>query len=412
MAFPSIVPSTVLGKNAPSNRINIAMIGMGRQAIHANLPPFLHSNDTKVVAICDVDRWRLDQGKAKVDDFYGNSDCKSYTDWREIIKRDDIDAVMNSTPDHWHVPISLEAVKAGKHVCHEKPLSISVSEGRILADAAEKSGVVFRTDTECRSNAYMQRVALLTLNGYLGKVKHIEVGVPDSDKGAVGDPTPMPVPDELDYEMWTGPAEMKPYTVDRVHKPKEFGRPGWMRCSATAEGIVTNWGTHLIDVAQLVNDTERTGPVSVEGTGKFGSGIWDVMQTFDLHYEYADGVTLHYLTDRPYIRVEGEDGWIYAPWGYAQIEAKDKSILYIREFDRQIADRAHKEDFIYAIKNNRPTMIDAEIGHRTCSMCQIGLIAVRVGKKLAWNPEAERFTNSDEANEMLTRSYRQPWDIV
>ena len=192
------------------------MIGMGRQAHYSNLPGFLHSDDARVIAVCDVDQWRLDNAKKKVDDHYQNSECKAYTDWREIISRDDVDAVMNSTSDQWHVPISLLAVNAGKHVCCEKPISLSVAEGRILADAAKKKGVVFRTDTECRTNGYMHKTAILTRNGYIGKVKHIKVGVPAGDKGAVGNPEPMPVPPELDYEMWTGPAPMKPYCVDAM----------------------------------------------------------------------------------------------------------------------------------------------------------------------------------------------------
>ncbi len=413
-AFPSIVSSTVFGKNAPSNRINVAMVGMGRQAYYSNLPGFLYPDDTQVIAVCDVDKWRLDNAKKKVDEHYQNSDCKAYTDWREVIVRDDVDAVMNSTSDQWHVPISLAAVRTGKHVSCEKPISLSIAEGRLLADAVKKHGVVFRTDTECRTNSYMHKAALLTRNGYIGKVKHIKVGVPPQDKNKEGDATPTSVPAELDYEMWTGPAPMKPYCVDRVHPPKSYTRPGWMRCRPTCEGVVTNWGTHLLDVAQLANNTERTGPVSVEGTGKFGTGIWDVLQLFEIHYEYADGITLDYVTDRAYVRIEGDEGWIFAPWlGRDRIQAHDESILRIKkkDFKIQIPQREDKHDFIYAIKNNCNTMVDAEVGHRTCSMGQIGHVAVQLGKKLSWDPKTEKFTNSDDANRMLTISYRNPWDL-
>jgi myo-inositol 2-dehydrogenase/D-chiro-inositol 1-dehydrogenase len=411
--FPSIVPSSVFGKHAPSNRINVAMIGIGRQAIYSNLPAFLHSDDTKVVAVCDVDEWRLDNAKRKVDEFYKNTDCKAYTDWREIIERDDVDAVMNSTSDQWHVPISLLAVRSGKHVSCEKPISLSIAEGRILSDAVKEQGVVFRTDTECRTNSYMHKAAELTRNGYFGKIKRIEVGVPAGDKDKVGNATSTPVPAEMDYEMWTGPAPMKPYSVDRVHKPQSYDRPGWMRCRTTCEGIITNWGTHLLDVAQLANNTERTGPVSVEGTGKFGSGIWDVLQTFNVHYQYANGVRLDYLTDRPYIRIEGDEGWIFAPWGGRdRLQAHDETILRIKQkdFKIQLLQREDKQDFIYAIKNNCNTMVDAEVGHRACSMGQIGHIAVQLGQKLNWDPTAEKFKNNDQANEMLKRTYRKPWD--
>ena len=194
---PVVLPNTVFGKNAPSKRINVGMIGMGRQAIHVNLPPFLMMPEVQVVALCDVDGWRLAEAKAIVDAHYGNSDCAVYRDFRELLARDDIDAVMNSTPDHWHVPISLAAVKAGKHVSCEKPLTLSIEQGRMLADAVKEKGAVFRTDTECRSHADMHRVVELVRNGYVGKVTHLDVGVPQADM-AGGNPEPMPVPEELE----------------------------------------------------------------------------------------------------------------------------------------------------------------------------------------------------------------------
>ena len=414
--FPAIVPSSVLGKGAPSNRITIAMIGMGRQALYANLKPFLNSADARVLAVCDVDRWRLEQARQAVDQHYQNSDCRAYADWREVLARTDIDAVMNSTPDHWHVPISLAAVRLGKHVSCEKPLTLSVAEGRVLADAVTKHGVTFRTDSECRSDAYMHKTAELVCNGYLGRIKRIEVGVPTGDV-AGGSPTPEPVPDDLDYEMWVGPAPLKPYAVDRVHPVRAYTRPGWMRCRDTCEGMVTNWGAHMIDVAQQSHDSERTGPMSVEGKGEYpaaGSGLWDVLLNFQIQYRYADGVVLDYHTDKgAFLRVEGEDGWIHAPWLGGQMTASDPAILRtkLKDSDVRLPQRQDKEDFLYGIKHKATTMADAEVGHRTCSMCQLGHIAIQRGRKLQWNPETERFTDDDEANRMLSTSYRAPWRL-
>ena len=415
-AFPTVVPSSVFGRTAPSNRITVGMIGMGRQAYHANLKPFLYSEDSQVVAVCDVDRWRLDKAKEAVDKHYGNADCQACTDWREIVARDDVDAVMNSTPDHWHVPISLAAVRRGMHVSCEKPLTLSIAEGRVLADAVEKHGVVFRTDSECRTDAYMHKTAELVRNGYIGRIKRIEVGVPTGDK-AGGDPTPMPVPEELDYEMWIGPAPKKPYTLDRVHPLHSYKRPGWMRCRDTCEGMVTNWGAHMIDVAQQTHDSDRTGPVSVEGEGRYpapDSGLWDVLLNFEIQYRYADGVVLDYRTARgPYLRVEGEDGWIHAPWLGGQMTASDPAILRIKlkDSDVHLPQRQDKEDFLYGIKHGGETMADAEVGHRTCSMCQLGHIAIQRGRRLEWNPDTERFANDEEANAMLSKSYREPWGL-
>lgn len=421
VAAPMIVPSTVFGKSPPSNRINLGMIGVGRQGRKINLATLVHMREEKhggvqIVAVCDVDRWRMRNAKAKVDEVYKTSDCREHADWREVIARDDVDAIMNSTPDHWHVPISLAAIRAGKHVSCEKPLTLSIAEGRVLADAAKKHGVVFRTDSECRSHAYMHKTAQLVRNGYIGEVKRIAVGIPRGDK-AGGKADRMPVPPELDYDMWVGPAPLKPYTVDRVHKPKSYARPGWMRCLDTCEGMVTNWGTHLIDVAQLVNNTERTGPVSVEGTGRYpapGSGLWNVLLDMKVQFRYANGVVLDYFIDVPYLRVEGTEGWIQAHWhSRGGLTAHDKSIFRIKlkDTDVRFPQRSDKDDFVHGIRKKAPTMADAEIGHRTCSMGQLAHIAIKRGRRLAWDPDAERFVGDDEANGMLHRSYRGPWGL-
>ena len=415
--FPTIVSCTIFGKHAPSNRITIGMIGMGRQARYSNVKFFLHAREARVVAVCDVDKWRLDNAKQDVDKHYGNKDCRSCTDWRELIARDDIDAVMVSTNDQWHIPISLAAVRRGKHVSCEKPLTLSIAEGRVLADAVEKHGVTFRTDSECRSHSYMHKIAELVRNGYLGKIKRMEISVPTGDC-AGGNSQEMPVPEELNYDMWLGPAPVKPYTVDRVHPRHSYERPGWMRCRDTCEGMVTNWGTHMLDVAQLVNDTERTGPVEVEGSGAYpaeGSGLWNVLLNFKVRYRYANGIVLDYHTGpNASIRVECEDGWIHAIWlGRGGLTASDKSLLRIKlkDGDLHIPQRSDKGDFLYGIKNHTPTMADAEIGHRTCSVCQLGHIAIQRGKKLSWNPKTERFSNDATANVMLHKSYRLPWDL-
>jgi len=417
-AIPAIVPSSVFGAAAPSNRITVGMIGMGRQARNVNIKPFLYSKDAKVVAVCDVDSWRLDNAKKQVDGIYKNKDCMATGDWREIVARDDIDAIMNSTSDQWHVPISLAAVRKGKHVSCVKPLTLSIAEGRELADAVKKAGVTFRTDSECRSNGYMQKTANLVRNGYIGKIKRIEVTVPTGDK-AGGKADEMSVPKELNYDMWLGPAPKKPYTVDRVHKPKSYGRPGWMRCRDTCEGMITNWGTHMIDVAQMAHGTDRTGPVEIEGKGVYpkpGSGIWGVLLSFEVNYKFADGVEMKYTTGKgASLRIEGEDGWIFAPWigVRSQMTASDRKILRLKlkDTDKKVPHRQDKEDFLYGIKNKAETMADAEVGHRTCSICQLGHISIQTGRKLKWNPDTEKFVDNKEADAMLTRSYRDPWNL-
>lgn len=264
---PTIVPSSVLGTEAPSNRITVGMIGMGRQAVGSNLKFFLHSSDTQVVAVCDVDAWRLDNAQKAVEKHYAEErvsgtfkGCSIYKDFRELLARTDIDTVMISAPDHWHVPMAVAAARAGKDICCEKPLTLNIAEGRALSDTVKRYNRVFRTDSEFRSHSCFQRACELVLNGRIGRVHTIRTGVPAGDE-ACGPQQEMPVPEELDYELWQGPAPSAPYTEKRVQPRHSYGRPGWMRVLDYCEGMVTNWGAHLNDIAQWGNGTERTGPV-------------------------------------------------------------------------------------------------------------------------------------------------------
>jgi len=418
-AAPAVVPAWVLGAGAPSNRIGIGMIGMGRQALYANLRPFLHSPDTRVVAVCDVDAWRLDRARKAVDDHYAAQErsgtaagCAACRDFRQLLDRPDVDAVMNSTPDHWHVPISIAAVRAGKDVSCEKPLTLSIAEGRALCREVERHARVFRVDSEFRSIASFRRACELVLNGRIGKLHTIRTGVPAGDSACPPQPA-MPVPKELDYDLWLGPAPLAPYTRNRVHTPQSYARPGWMRVRDTCEGMISNWGTHLNDIAQWGHGTDRTGPVEVEGTGVFpADGLWNVLLKFQVRYTFADGVAMFYDTSGPYVRFEGADGWIHAAYGRG-LDAHPKSLLdeVLGPDEIHLPTRSDKGDFIHAVKTRTETMEPAEVGHRTNSLCQLGLIAIERGAKLRWDPEAERFPDDAAANRMLTRPLRAPWSL-
>lgn len=412
---PLVLPARLFGADAPSKKVHVLMIGTGRQAVCTNLPTLLGMPEVRVVGVCDVDRKRAELAKSKIDTHYNDKGCKLFTDFREALGMPGVDAVMNSTPDHWHVIISLAAIAKGLHVSCEKPLTRHLREGRILADAVKARGVVFRTDTECRSNSYMTRTADLVRNGYIGNIRRFEVGVPKEMGARSGPATPMPVPPHLDYELWLGPAPFKDYTVDRVHPAEITGRPGWMRISDYSEGIITNWGTHLLDVAQLIHGSERSGPVAVEGTGKRpDGGIWDTLTEFNARFRYADGVTLDYRMDVPFIRVEGDEGWIQAHWNSAGgLKASDPKILRtkFRDSDSRVPTRGDKQDFISAIREGTTVMADAEIGHRTCSMGQIAHIAIQRGKALDWDPQKETFPSDPEANLLLAGTYREPWKL-
>ena len=415
----SILPAW--GQAAPSKRVNIAMIGTGRQGINANMKTFLGMDNVRVVAVCDVDRLRMKYAKGIVDAAYGDSACKMYRDFREAIEMPGLDAVMVSTADHWHAIIALAAMKKGLHVSCEKAMTRYFDEGRALADMAKKSGVVFRLDSECRSNAYMQKTANLVLNGYIGNITRLEVGVPVEFQKGKGDPTVVPVPKDLDYEMWQGPAKLHPYSVDRVHRTNpETGapvqRPGWLRIQDYCSGMICNWGGHLIDVANFINGTSHTGPVSCEGTGSFDTeGLWDTINSFKLQYKYANGVVLDYKIKVPYLRVEGDEGWIQAHW-YSKggLQAHNKEIFRtkFKDSDVMVPNRSDKRDFISAIVNGTDVMIDAESGHRVNSQCLLGLATVKAGTQLEWDPKAEKVTNSVDGEKFMKESYhRGEWKL-
>lgn len=414
LAAPLILPGRLFGADAPSKKTTVGLIGMGRQMMNVNLPGFLAIDTCRVVAVCDVDAWRLGQAKTKVDKYYGDAACATHGDFRELIARKDLDAVMIATPDHWHVPMAIATVRAGKDVSCEKPLTLSIREGRLLADEVKKHDRVFRTDSEFRSNKLFHHLASCVRSGRIGRIKAIHTGTP-KEIGELGPQAEQPVPEGLDYAMWLGPAPEAPYHLQRVHPRNDLtGRPGWMRNLDYCEGMVANWGTHLNDIAQWAHNTDRSGPVEVEATGVYPpkDHLWNVLTSFQAKYRYADGVELTYKMAHPFIRIEGEEGWIEYSYGAPKLLASDEKVIakgggpgwveFVRKSD--------KEDFIDAVRSRGPTMEDAEVGHRTCSMCQLAHISIKLGgRKLSWNPDTEQFTDP-EANKLLDRpSWRGSW---
>ncbi|MBL9138069.1 MAG: Gfo/Idh/MocA family oxidoreductase [Verrucomicrobiales bacterium] len=405
----------------PSARVNLGFIGTGRQATYANLPGFLSESDAQVVAVCDVDAWRLEQAQRQVEAHYARSaksgefkGCLAFRDWRELVARPDIDAVMISTPDHWHVPMAVAALKAGKDVACEKPLTRSIAEGRLLSRLATSRGRVFRTDSEFRSNRAMHRAVEWVRNGRIGKLRQITTATP-KDSTLPSQPQ-MPVPPELDYDLWLGPAPEAPYTEQRVHpRHDRKGRPGWICIRSYADGMLANWGAHLNDIALWAMDADRTGPVAVEGVGQYPpkGHLWDVIQEFDVRFTFATGIQLTCKTDQPYIRFEGDGGWIRV--GYPNdVTASDSSLLDWKPGTTDLAlpfKTSEKRDFLDAVHSRGATQGDAEVGHRVTSLCHLGLIAIDLGRKLHWDPIQEAFPDDPEANRRLRPiQWRAPWD--
>ena len=400
----------LLGKATPSCRITVGVIGVGRQTVQVNLKQFLTMPDVQVVAVCDVDAWRLANARQQVEEAYAKQatsgtykGCTTHKNFRELLADKSIDAVFIGTPDHWHVPMSIEAIKAGKDVSCEKPLTRCIAEGRELSEVVKKHQRVFRTDSEFRSLENFHRAVELVRNGRIGKLHTIRTGVPGSDVGCPPQPD-MPVPPELDYDRWQGPAPRAPYTEKRVHPPKSYDRPGWMRHLSYSDGMVSNWGAHLNDIAQWGNNTERTGPVEVEARGTYppADSFWNVLLSFEAEYRYSNGVRLYYKTtddDKAYVRFEGSDGWVLAEYG-KPLQAEPAAVLdsKIREDEIHFPFKTDKQDFLDAVKTRGQTLEDAEVGHRTTSVCLLAHLAIQVGRKLEWDPVQERFSNSDAAN--------------
>lgn len=444
LAVPTIIPASALGaegKVAPSDRIGVAMIGLGRQALAYNLGPFMKEPDSQVVALCEVDRWRLQVDSpaaarcAKQNGFTLDAlkGCFRTTDFREVLARKNVDAVMITTPDHWHVPIALAAVKAGKDVCCEKPIGLCIAHGRILADAVAKSKCVFRTDSEFRSKPEFFKAVGLVRSGKIGQLKMIRFAAPAYDQ--MCPPLPMqptmPVPAELDYDMWLGPAPWAPYTEQRVHAARDvdetYSRPGWYGNRAYCDGGICNWGHHIADNVQWGNNSEHTGPVEIEGHGEFPplDYLHNGIQGWEVHYRFADGVEAFYInSDRSPskqptgIRFEGTEGWVsVVPFqrGEEGLEAEPKSLLTAEVKPEQFPfERKHeKRDFLDCVKTRGRTLEDAEVGHRSSSLCQLGYIACQTGRKLKWDPAAEQFTGDDEANRLLCLPPgRAPWSVT
>jgi predicted dehydrogenase len=410
LVLPYVVRPSALGKAgsvAASERITVGFIGTGGHGRAVNLKNFLAQADAQAVAVCDVDPGQSEQARKMVADKYGNNDCAVYRDFREVLARDDIDAVMISTPDHWHVPISIAAAKAGKDVECEKP-TLTIEEGRVLCDVMKRYGRVFQWSTEDRAVYQYHRMCELVRNGRIGKIHTIRVELP-SGPSTPGDPTPMPIPKGFDYDMWLGPAPWAPYTKDRIHWNFR-----WI--SDYSGGMLTDWGAHLLDGAQWGNDTEHTGPVEVEGTGKFWTeGLYNTAREFEINYRYADGVKLIVTSGTPSLRFAGSEGWIGNRGWRAPLQAEPKSVLDSvigpDEIHLYTCKGGEQRNFLDCVKSRKACYFPPEIGQRCFTIAHIGNISMLLGRKLKWDPDNERFVNDEQANRMLSRAMRSPWRL-
>lgn len=434
--LPTIVPSSVMGKNAPSNKINIGHIGTGRIARGHDIPGVWQHYVAQYVAVCDLDKNRMEDGKKLIEDYYTKKtgkpkyvDIKMYDDYHDLLNNKDIDAVVISTPDHWHSQPAVEAALAGKHVYLQKPTSLTVAEGRTLSDVVKKTGIILQVGTQQRSTPQFRIAAELVRNGRIGRLHTVRIGLPGDPSGPYAEE--MPIPKTFNYEMWLGSTPYVPYTEIGVHPQKGYDRPGWLRREQFGAGMITGWGQHHFDSAAWGMNTEYTGPISIQAVAEFPkSGLWDVHGDFMAKAEYANGITMYTSGGYPNgIRYEGTEGWIFVSRGdyvatatdpvakansNKALDASDPKILSSEigpdEIHLYKSDEQHG-NWLDCIQSGKQPISPAEIGHRACTVCLITHIAMKLGRKLNWDPGTERFENDDEANAMLSRPQRYPYGL-
>lgn len=434
LGIPTIVPSSVFGKNAPSNRINIGAIGTGRISRGHDMPGVWKYDYAQIVAVCDLDTKRAAEAKALVNEFYSVRNAspydgvKEYHDYQELINNKDIDAVIISTPDHSHAMIALAAARAKKHIYLQKPASLTISEGRLVSDVVQKSGVKFQIGSQQRSSEQFRYAAELVRNGRIGALKTVYVGLP-GDPAGEGEPE-MPVPKNLNYDMWLASTPWVYYTEKRVHPQNDYSRPGWLRCEQFGAGMITGWGSHHIDSAHWGMGMERSGPVEVWGHADFPkSGLWDVHGIFKTEALYSNGVRMVVSNELPNgIKYEGSEGWIFVtrgnyqatssdpvnPDGSKPLDASDpkiiKSVIGPNEFHLPVSED-HHGNWLESIRDKKEPIAPVEEAHRSCSACLVHHIAMKLDRKVFWDPAKEQFKNDDQANAMLARPQRKPYII-
>lgn len=430
IALPTLIPASALGKNgfvSPSDRINLAFIGAGNQAEN-DVKGFLPDKRVQITTICDLNKkstgyWDGRVGGREyimelVNDFYSKEHNKSYKstkgylDFRDVINRKDIDAVVVLTPDHWHSIPVLMAARAGKAMYCQKPLSLTISEGRAMSDAVKKYGVVFQTGSQQRSGPEFLRACELVRNGRIGKLEKVVCGLPGGtpDFGKTGHLTAKsPVPKDFDYQTWLGPAPEAPYCPARTHVNFRWNLD-------YSGGMVTDWGAHHLDIAQWGMGMDHTGPVEIKNPRVKWSKdpIWNTAVEFYFECIYENGVNLIVGSDVSRaprgITFHGSEGNIWVSRGSYKVtpEKIDSTVIGEQEIHLYKSEN-HYRNFIDCVISRQPTAAPAEIGHRSVTIAHLGNMALLLNQDLKWNPEKEAFVENFAANQLRSRVMREPW---
>jgi len=438
-----VVTGTVIGLGAltaaaaenvkgANERINIAMIGCGGRGNF--VARGLIEKGACLTCLCDLQAEKLEKSWKFLSEVQ-TAKPRLVKDMKEVFDAKDVDAVVIATPDHWHAQPVIEAVLAGKDIYVQKPLTMTVVEGRAVSDVIREKGRAFQIGSQQRSEAQFRMACELVRNGRIGKLHTVKVGLPTDPSG--GKTQEMPVPSNLNYDAWLGCTPLAPYTEDRVHSQnpdpkKRYGdRPGWLRIDSYCLGMITGWGAHHVDIGHWGMDTELTGPISIEGKAEFPTtGLWNVHGPYHIESKYANGVTM--IIDNKFttgVRFEGTDGWIFVSRGSGKVTASDpasgkkipldasnpdiiKTPLGEKDIRLHVSEKGdHHMDWIKSIKTRKPAATSPEQAHRSCTACIVGWISMKLGRKLAWDPEKEKFVNDDQANAMLSRPQRAPYGM-
>ncbi len=413
LAGPVIASATALGAGgarAPSDRINVANIGI-RNMGGGHLRALVRNREAQVVAICDVDYNVLDAAKQTVERAYGQATkggtfkgCFQTRDFREILARPDVDAIVAAVPDHWHGAIAVAACKAGKDVYCEKPLSLTINQGKAMVKAVRRYGRVFQTGTQRRSWATARHVCELVRNGRIGRLQRVTCGVGGWNRQCEPTWQPEPVPPELDYPMWLGPAPWEPYHHLRCHYSFRF-------VLDYSGGQITNNGAHWSDVAQWAIGADGSGPVEVEGTCEWPTtGLFTVPKNIDVTATYASGVKVNFKDSGGSPKFYGTEGWVSLD-NQADPPSILQSAIKPDEIRLYASQGSHMDDFLASVRTRRDPAAPVEVGHRSATVCHLGVIAMRLGRKVTWDPVAEQFIDDPEAERFMDRAMRSPWSV-
>ena len=413
VVIPEIIPSSALGMGgitAPGNRIVIGAIGTGSQGM-ANMRDFLELKDAvQFVAVCDVDSLRLEKAKNTVDAANKNTDCRTYGDYREFLEKEKLDAVSIALPDHWHGIIYTEAVNKKLHVYGEKPICRTIKDGQTIVAAVKKNNVIWQTGSWQRSQPHFRRGAELVINGRIGKVSRIDVGLPDGGR-SIGTPPVKDVPPELNWEMWLGPAPKVPY--------RGVAHWNWRWILDYSGGQLTDWAGHHIDIANWGAGLEYTGPVEISGTGVYPpEGIYNAPVEYDFLCKYANGIEMR-VANQSRLPLgmgttwHGDLGWIHVDRGN-RLTASDPKILEEVIGDSEIhlyKSDNHYQNFVDCVRSGKPTIAPVDVAYRAISVGLLGEIAMTTGQTIKWDPDKEEIIGNPRASKLLSRPYRQPWTL-